>query len=69
MLVNNGDDSAGAAAAFRLAAHTPEDSPDRRAVLSGADHFSHIVIGQDVAGTDDHRANQFGIVLNCHLYQ
>jgi len=67
VLIDNGDDIAGATTAFRFAAHVTEDSPNRRAVLTGPDSFTDLVIGQHVAGTDDHCGSQFGKVSNYYL--
>jgi hypothetical protein len=69
VLVDNGDNVSGAAAAFRLAAHVPEDGPNRRALIPGADGFADFLIGQHVAGTDDHKPAHFGKVSNYIVYQ
>jgi hypothetical protein len=44
VLIDDGDNAAGATTAFRLAAHVAENGPDRRTVLPCAHSFPDIMI-------------------------
>jgi hypothetical protein len=49
-------DGAGTTATLGAATEAAIDLPGRaRSIFSGADHVSHIVVGQDVAMTNNHR--------------
>jgi hypothetical protein len=69
VLIDNSDNATGATSAFRFTAHMAENSANRRTFLPGAYSFSDIVIGQYVAGTDDHRLSQFGKISNYFVFQ